>query len=159
VNSSAWRRAAIEFSTLLRKLKIKCELEKTTALTIALTPEQQVRLAKERKAKKAAGLDAPALGSRVVSTEVALSPIVALRGRECATIDPYRACVGLAEAAVERGAHLYENSPVRRITFNRKIADVHLAGGKIRTRKVIVATGTPPASVISSTRKEPSAGP
>src|SRR5207302_1121605 len=26
---------------------------------------------------------------------------------------------------------------------NRKIADVHTAGGKIRTRKVIVATGTP----------------
>ena len=139
----AWRRAAIEFSTLLRKLNIKCELEKTTALTIALTPEQQVRLAKERKARKAAGLDAPTLGSRVVSSEVALSPIVALRGRECATIDPYRACVGLAEAAVARGAQLYENSPVRRITFNRKIADVHLAGGKIRTRKVIVATGTP----------------
>src|SRR6185436_5561136 len=129
----AWRRAAIEFSTLLRKLNIKCELEKTTALTIALTPEQQVRLAKERKARKAAGLDAPTLGSRVVSSEVALSPIVALRGRECATIDPYRACVGLAEAAVARGAQLYENSPVRRITFNRKIADVHLAGGKIRT--------------------------
>jgi len=139
----AWRRAAIEFSTLLRKLNIKCELEKTTALTIALTPEQQVRLAKERKARKAAGLDAPTLGSRVVSSEVALSPIVALRGRECAAIDPYRACVGLAEAAVARGAQLYENSPVRRITFNRKIADVHLAGGKIRTRKVIVATGTP----------------
>jgi glycine/D-amino acid oxidase-like deaminating enzyme len=139
----AWRRAAIEFSTLLRKLNIKCHLEPSTSLTIAQTPEEQVRLAKERKAKKAAGLDAPALGARVVSSEVALSPIVALRGRECATIDPYRACVGLAEAAVKRGAHLYENSPVRRITFNRKIADVHLAGGKIRTRKVIVATGTP----------------
>lgn len=139
----AWRRAAIEFSTLLRKLNIKCHLEPSTSLTIAQTPEEQVRLAKERKAKKAAGLDAPALGSRVVSSEVALSPIVALRGRECATIDPYRACVGLADAAVKRGAQLYENSPVRRITFNRKIADVHLAGGKIRARKVIVATGTP----------------
>lgn len=139
----AWRRAAIEFSTLLRKLNIKCHLEPSSSLTIALTPEQQVRLAKERKIKKSAGLDAPALGSRVVSSEVGLSPIVALRGRECATIDPYRATVGLAEAAVKRGAVFYENSPVRRITFNRKIADVHTAGGKIRTRKVIVATGTP----------------
>ena len=139
----AWRRAAIEFGTLLRKLNIKCYLEPSTSLTIALTPEQDARLKKERKIKKQAGLDAPALGARVVSSEVALSPIVALRGREGATIDPYRACVGLADAAAKRGATLFEKSPVRRITFNRKIADVHTAGGKIRTRKVIVATGTP----------------
>jgi glycine/D-amino acid oxidase-like deaminating enzyme len=139
----AWRRAAIEFTTLLRRLNIKCYLEPRTSLTIALTPEQQVRLAKERKARKASGLDAPTLGSRVVSSEVALSPIVALRGREGATIDPYRACVGLAEAAAKRGVAIFEQSPVRSITFNRKIADVHTAGGTIRARKVIIATGTP----------------
>jgi glycine/D-amino acid oxidase-like deaminating enzyme len=139
----AWRRAALDFSALLRRLNIKCHLEPRTALTIALTPEQHARLKKERKVRRDAGLDAPALGSRVVNSEVALTPTVALRGREGATIDPYRACVGLADAAEERGALLFENSPVRRITFNRKIADVHTAGGKIRTRKVIIATGTP----------------
>jgi glycine/D-amino acid oxidase-like deaminating enzyme len=131
------------FSALLRRLDIKCHLEPQTALTIALTPEQHARLKKEQKVRLDAGLEAPALGSRVVAGEVALTPSVALRGREGATIDPYRACVGLAEAAEERGAQLFEKSPVRRITFNRKIADVHTAGGKIRTRKVVVATGTP----------------
>ena len=139
----AWRRAALDFSALLRRLNIKCYLEPQTALTIALTPEQHTRLKKEQKVRLDAGLDAPALGARVVADEVALRPSVALRGREGATIDPYRACLGLASAAKERGALLFENSPVRRITFNRKIADVHTAGGKIRTRKVIVATGTP----------------
>src|SRR5215471_5762105 len=139
----AWRRAALDFSSLLRRLDIKCYLEPRTALTIALTPDQHVRLKKEQKIRLDAGLEAPALGGRVVSSEVALSPTVALRGREGAIIDPYRACVGLAAAAEERGALLFENSQVRRITFNRKIADVHTAGGKIRTRKVIIATGTP----------------
>jgi len=139
----AWRRAALDFSSLLRRLDIKCYLEPRTALTIALTPDQHARLKKEQKIRLDAGLEAPALGGRVVSSEVALSPTVALRGREGAIIDPYRACVGLAAAAEERGALLFENSPVRRITFNRKIADVHTAGGKIRTRKVIIATGTP----------------
>jgi len=66
-----------------------------------------------------------------------------LRNRDGATIDPYRACLGLAEAAEKRGAKIFEKSPVKRVTFNRKIADVYTAGGKIRTRKVIVATGTP----------------
>lgn len=139
----AWRRAALDFSALLRRLNIKCHLEPQTALTIALTPEQHTRLKKERKVRLDAGLDAPALGSRVVNSEVALNPSVALRGREGATIDPYRACVGLASAAEARGAVLFENSPVKRITFNRKIADVQTAAGTIRTRKVIVATGTP----------------
>jgi glycine/D-amino acid oxidase-like deaminating enzyme len=139
----AWRRAALDFSALLRRLQIKCYLEPATSLTMALTPEQDARLKKERKWRLAAGLEAPALGARVVGSEVGLTPSLALRGREGATIDPYRACVGLAAAAEERGALLFENSPVKRITFNRKIADVHTAAGKIRTRKVIVATGTP----------------
>jgi len=140
---AAWRRAALDFASLLRRLNIKCHLEARTALTIALTPEQHARLKKEQKIRRAAGLDAPALGARVVSREVALAPSVALRSRDGATLDPYRACVGLAEAAAKRGATLFETSPVRRVTFNRKIADVYTAGGKIRARKVIVATGTP----------------
>ena len=37
----AWRRAAVEFATLIRRLNIKCYLEPRTSLTIALTPEQQ----------------------------------------------------------------------------------------------------------------------
>jgi len=139
----AWRRAALDFSALLRRLDIKCYLEPRSALTIALTPEQHARLKREQKIRLDAGLEAPALGARVVSAEVGLSPSVALRGRDGATLDPYRACLGLADAAQERGARIFEGSPVARITFNRKIADVQTAGGKIRTRKVIVATGTP----------------
>ena len=95
----AWRRAALDFSALLRRLNIKCYLEPQTALTIALTPEQHARLKKEQKVRLGAGLEAPALGLRVVAGEVALTSSVALRGREGAAIDPYRACVGLAEAA------------------------------------------------------------
>jgi len=148
-----WRRAALDFSALLRRLEIKCHLEPHTALTIAMTPEQTQRLKKERKVRLEAGLDAPALGSRVVSAEIALAPTLALRGREDATIDPYRACVGLAAAAEERGAKLFERSPVKRITFNRKIADVFTADGAIRTRKVIVATGLPTTQLHKSLRR------
>jgi glycine/D-amino acid oxidase-like deaminating enzyme len=149
----AWRRAALDFSALLRRLDIKCYLQPQSALTIALTPEQTVRLKKERKTRLDAGLEAPALGARVVSGEVALTPTLALRGKEGATLDPYRACVGLAGAAEERGAKLFERSPVRRITFNRKIADVFTAGGKIRTRKVVIATGLPTVQLHRSLRR------
>jgi glycine/D-amino acid oxidase-like deaminating enzyme len=139
----AWRRAALDFSALLRRLDIQCHLEPHNALTVAFSPEQIVRLKKEQKARVDAGLEAPALNARAVGGEVALGAAFGLRGREGATIDPYRACLGLAKAAVERGARLYERSPMKRITFNRKTADVHTTGGAIRARRVIVATSIP----------------
>ena len=139
----AWRRAALEFASLLRRLNIKCDLEAETSLTIAMTPEQTARLKKEQKVRLGARLAAPVLGAKIASTEIALNSMLALRNRDGATIDPYRACLGLADAAKQRGAKIFEKSPVKRITFNRKIADVFTATGTIRTRKVIVATGTP----------------
>jgi glycine/D-amino acid oxidase-like deaminating enzyme len=149
----AWRRSALDFSALLRRLDINCYLQPQSSLTIALTPEQTVRLKKERKARLDAGLEAPALGARVVTGEVALASSLALRGRDGATIDPYRACAGLAAAAEKRGAKLFERSPVERITFNRKIADVFTAAGAIRTRRVLIATGLPTTQLHKSLRR------
>jgi glycine/D-amino acid oxidase-like deaminating enzyme len=139
----AWRRAALDFSALLRRLDIACHLETQSTLTIAFTPEQAARLKREQKARLDAGLEAPALTARAVSGEVALSPAIALRGREGATLDPYRACLGLASAAAERGAQIFERSPMKRITFSRKTADVHTALGTIRAQRVVVATAVP----------------
>src|SRR5262249_26461170 len=63
--------------------------------------------------------------------------------RDGATIDPYRATLGLAQAAAERGAAIYEESPIKRITFGRKWADVHTSAGAIRVERVVIATGAP----------------
>jgi glycine/D-amino acid oxidase-like deaminating enzyme len=70
---------------------------------------------------------------------------VGLRGKGGATLDPYRACLGLAAAASDRGALMFERSPVTRITFGRRTADVRTAGGAIRVNRVVIATGTPTA--------------
>ena len=139
----AWRRAALDFSALLRRLEIRCHLEPHSALTVAFTPEQAARLKREQKARLLAGLETPALTARAVSGEIALSPALALRGRDGATLDPYRACLGLASAARERGVQIFERSPMTRITFGRKTADVHTTGGTIRTRRVVVAVPAP----------------
>jgi glycine/D-amino acid oxidase-like deaminating enzyme len=139
----AWRRAALDLSALLRRLDISCRLEPHSTLTVASTPEQAARLKREQKARLDAGLEAPALNARAISNEVALGAALGLRARDGATLDPYRACLGLAKAAAERGATIYERSPMKRITFNRKTADVHTPGGVIRTQRVVVATAMP----------------
>ena len=138
-----WRRAALDFAALLRRLDVKCSLEPHPTVTVGATPDQAVRLKKEQKARRAAGLDAPLVGAAAIRGEVALDAVAALRAKDSATLDPYRACLGLARAAEARGAVLFERSPVRRIRFNRKIADVFTAAGSVRTTRVVVATGMP----------------
>jgi glycine/D-amino acid oxidase-like deaminating enzyme len=138
-----WRRAALDFAALLRRLEIRCALEPRTIVTVATTPDQGARLTRDQRARREAGLDAPLLNPRAVRADASLDAPAGLRTKEAASIDPYRACIGLASAAVDRGAVIFERSPARRITFNRKTAEVFTAGGSIRTSRVVVATGIP----------------
>ena len=139
----SWRRAALDFVALLKRLDIKCRVEPRDSLTVAVTPEQTTRLRREIQARKAAGIDVPVLNARAVSGEVALSATFGQRGRDGATLDPYRACLGLAAAATQRGADIHERSAARKTTFGRKWADVHTSDGTIRTDRIVVATGIP----------------
>ena len=147
-----WRRAALDFAALLRRLDVKCSLEARPALEVAVTPDQVARLSRDQRARRAAGVEAPLLNARAIRAEVGLDAAMGLRGRDGATIDPCRACLGLAAAAADRGVTLFEQSPVRRITFNRKTADVFTSDGSIRTSRVIVATGMPTALFKSLAR-------
>jgi glycine/D-amino acid oxidase-like deaminating enzyme len=140
-----WRRAALDFAALLRRLDIKCGLESHDAIVVARSPEEAARLKKEQKARDAAGLDAPLLNARAIRAGLALDGVAGLREKNGATIDPYRACVGLAAAAASRGAQIFERSAVKRVTFTRKTADVLLDGASIRTNRVVVATSMPTA--------------
>jgi len=140
----AWRRASLDFISLIRRLNIKCDLE-PCGLLVAATGGDAVQLLKEQKARKAAGLGAPALTARALADEAAINASSAMRLRDGATLDPYRATIGLAAAAAARGAQIFEKTAVRKTTFNRKIAVVHTAEGSLTVRRVIVATGTPTA--------------
>jgi len=139
----AWRRAALDFAALIRRLGVKCDLEAHPTITSALTPEQIVRFKREQKARREAGIDAPSINARSVALETGIAGTGGIRTRDGATIDPYRAAVGFAAAAVARGARLFERSPATKVTFGRRWAEVRTAGGRIRTRRVVIATGIP----------------
>src|SRR5262249_59995053 len=97
--------------------------ERRSTVTVATTPDQVARVNKDQKARREAGLDAPLLNARAVRGDVSPDAAAGLRTKEAASIDPYRACVGLAAAAADRGAVLFERSPVRRITFHPRTPD------------------------------------
>jgi glycine/D-amino acid oxidase-like deaminating enzyme len=138
-----WRRAALDFAALLRRLDVKCYLDARPAVTVAIGPDQVARLTRELQARRKAGLDVPLLKAAAIKSELGLDAAAGLRAKDGATVDPYRACLGLAAASAERGATLFERSPVRKVTFNRKTVEVFTAGGSIRANRVVVATGMP----------------
>jgi glycine/D-amino acid oxidase-like deaminating enzyme len=140
-----WRRAALDFVALLKRLRVRCDLAPQTTLTTAATAEQLARLRREQKVRRGAGLDAPFVRGPLLRAEVGLQAAGAVREREGAVLDPYRAALGLAAAARARGVTIFERSPVRRITFTRRDATVFTAGGSIRTSRIIVTTGVPDA--------------
>lgn len=140
----AWHRAGLDFAALLRRLKLACALEPHGSVEVATTAEQTIRLKREQKARRDGGLESPLLNARTVGADVALA-VPGIRARDGATFDPYRAALGLAGAASDRGARLFERSPAARIKFGRRTVDIQTRGGTIRANRVIIATGWPTA--------------
>lgn len=139
----AWRRAALDFTALIKRLDINCHLEERPTIAIASAPDEITRLKKDAKARHDAGVDVPMLSARAVKSDVGLDAAAALRARAGGTLDPYRVCVGIAAAAAARGAQIFERSPVRKLKFTRKTLDVLTADGVIRAERVVIATGLP----------------
>jgi glycine/D-amino acid oxidase-like deaminating enzyme len=138
-----WRRGALDFIALLRKLQIRCELEPRGHLLIASTPEQTSALRREHKARRGAGIDAAFVTPKAVLEQAGMQGTGALRSRDGATLDPYRALVGLGAEAVKRGARIFERSSVRKIAFDRKSVDAKTSDATIHADYVVVATGLP----------------
>jgi glycine/D-amino acid oxidase-like deaminating enzyme len=146
----AWRRAALDFAAVIRRLELKCDLEPRGSLLLATTAEQTARLSREQKSRRAAGFDAVAIKGPAIAIEAGVANSLGLRGRDGATINPYRATLGFAAAAAHRGALIFEKSAVRKIGFNRKDAEVFTSAGSFRTRRVVVATAMPTSMLFRS---------
>jgi glycine/D-amino acid oxidase-like deaminating enzyme len=137
----AWRRGALEGAAVLRRLRINCQLTPRDTVVTARADEER-SLRREFEARRDAGLDVSWQTARQVGAAMKLDAAAAIKLRGGFTLDPYKACVGLAAAAARAGAACCEQSPVKQVRFTRKYADVMTAQGTIRTGRVVVATGT-----------------
>ena len=131
----SWRRAALDFAALLRRLDIKCALEPQGAAIVALTPR-----AGGAAEARAARRGATRASTRRCSTrarskgELGLDAAAAIREPRGASVDPYRACLGLAAAAAERGARSSSDRRCGRSSSAAGRPTCITAGGAIRTR-------------------------
>jgi glycine/D-amino acid oxidase-like deaminating enzyme len=136
----SWRRASLDAAAQLRRLGIKCALDPQDALIVAFRDDEKT-LRRELEARTAAGLDATWLTRKQLQASAALDGAGAIKMRDAFGLDPYRACVGLASAAVKRGAQFFERAAVRKVRVGRNHAEVTAEGAVIRAQTVVVATG------------------
>jgi glycine/D-amino acid oxidase-like deaminating enzyme len=137
------RRASLDFSAAIRRLRIRCDLEAADLLIFARRDADAARrLQREYQNRRTAGLDHSWVKPALLAREAGIEGGGAIRTRGAA-LDPYRACVGLAAAAAGRGAALYGKSPVRRIRVGRKQVEITTGAGTVRADTVVIATAAP----------------
>lgn len=136
----SWRRATLDAAATLRRLGIKCGLDAHDALLVASRDDEKA-VRRESEARAAAGLDGTWLARKQLLATAALEGAGAIKMRDAFGLDPYRACVGLAAAAVKRGVPIHERTRVRKVRIGRKQVEVIVEGATIRAKTVVVATG------------------
>ena len=136
-----WRRGALDGAALLRRLGVRCDLD-TREVLIASVAQDERDLRREHEARRDADMDVAWLTRKQLQARMKLDVAGGLKVRDGFSMDPYRASIGIAGVAADAGALCHERSTVKKVTFTRKYADVIADGGRIRTTRIIVATGT-----------------
>jgi len=135
------REAVRGFVALLKRLGIACDLVERDAIYYATEAATVDRLRRELRFRTKAGFEAAWMEPGAIREVTGIAARAAIRTSGSAQLDPYKACLGLAAAAVSAGARIFEDSPVRRITQAREGVRVHTASGRIDAARVVVATG------------------
>ena len=137
------RRGSLDLAATLRRLKIRCDVQAMDVLAIgSLRGEASKQLRREQAARKEVGADAAWVTPANAMRDAGVESSGAIRTR-AVVVDPYRACLGLAAAAVERGATIHERTTVRRVRAAKRHVDITTASGTIRAESVIIATAAP----------------
>jgi glycine/D-amino acid oxidase-like deaminating enzyme len=136
-----WRRASLDAAALLKRLGVRCSLEPRAHVIVGSAGDERP-LRRELDARTAAGLDAAWLTAKQVRPLTALDASSGVKLRDAFSLDPYRAALGLAAAAVKRKAVLFERSRVTKVHVGRSSVEVTLDGGLVRAATVIITTGT-----------------
>jgi glycine/D-amino acid oxidase-like deaminating enzyme len=135
-----WRKASLDAAALLRRLRIRCDLDTRGSIVIASDRDEKL-LRREFDARRDAGLDAAWLGPKQARAATALDVGAALKTRDAFSVDPYRACLGLAAAAIKRGARVFEHTRLTKVRWGRTTLDAALDAGAVRAGTIVVTTG------------------
>jgi glycine/D-amino acid oxidase-like deaminating enzyme len=126
------------FIALIKKLHISCELNPKDSVYFTL--DQPSRLRRELRLRRRAKLESHWLEEAEL-LRLANIHGCGIRTPGNAQVDPYKACLGLVEAASARGTRVFEETPALRVEGRTGRMSVHTPGGRVLADTVVVATG------------------
>ena len=129
------------FTSLLKRNRIAASLEATPSVYWTSDPVSAKDLERESSRRRRARLRAKWLSADGLHQLTGISGAGGILTPGNALVDPYRACIGVADSAVDAGARIFEHSPARRVTGGRTGVRVALERGEVLADWAIIATG------------------
>jgi glycine/D-amino acid oxidase-like deaminating enzyme len=126
---------------LLKRLRIRCDLETRDAVYYATSAQTAERLRRECAVRARSGFDAKWLGPGQLRRLTGIAAHGAILSKDNAQFDPYRACIGVLRAAGAAGADVFEKSEVLRIETEPNGVRIRTRRGTVDADRVVIATG------------------
>jgi glycine/D-amino acid oxidase-like deaminating enzyme len=136
----AWKRGATDFASLVRRLRIKCDLAPQPAVWMAESDAEAKGLEREVRARRNAGIEATLVRGRRLEEELGAQAQAGFRLRQDGYVNAYAAALGILRAAEGHGVEVFEQTSVRRVRNRRHYSEVVTTGGPIRTQHLVVTT-------------------
>ncbi|MGH9160055.1 MAG: NAD(P)/FAD-dependent oxidoreductase [Vicinamibacteraceae bacterium] len=136
----AWKRAAADFTSVVRRLRIKCDLVQQPAVWMAETDADAAELEREARARRNAGVEGTLVRGRRREEELGAPAQAGLRLRQEGYMNAYAAALGILRAAEELGVEVFEQTSVRRVRNSRHHSEIVTTGGPVRTQHLVVTT-------------------
>ncbi len=132
-----------ELAAAVKRLGIKAGVESGPSIRIVPPTQADKAVRKEVAIRESADLTASFLLPGAVARQASLESSGGMRIPDGGFGDPFKLTLGFLNAAIKRGAAVYERSRVTKITFTRKTATAFLDGGAVTTTNLVICTGEP----------------
>jgi glycine/D-amino acid oxidase-like deaminating enzyme len=139
----AMESAPRDLAAAVKRLGIKAGFTLTPQLRIIPPHQHDKELRKEVAARSGADLIGTFLQAGAIARQTNIESAGGMRMPDAGFADPYKLTRAFLNAAIKRGAQVYERSRVKKITFTRKTATAFLDGGAITTTNLVIAIGEP----------------
>ena len=139
-----WRESAKSVRglvALIRRLRINASLQDVRSVYWTPAADVATDLQRELARRRAAGFGGRWLNPAGLARQTGIAGAGGILTHGNALVDPYRACLGLAQHVHTAGVKIYEHSPVRRVRPTSGGVTIELDGGEVSAEWATVATG------------------
>lgn len=134
--------ALLELEKIAKTLDIENEFMRRSSFYFAETDKDVPFLEKEVQARRKQAFEVEFCDRASVEKRFPFSAPAALYTKPAATVDPYRLTHGLLQAAIDRGAGVFDKTEVLNIEQKRDGLTLHTSQGyKINAKKLVIAAG------------------